>query len=56
LVADPIQKEDDSILQRRKRNEDQLTEDDLGLYGADIIAFLKARDAKKRAKKSLNEA
>ena len=29
---------------------------DLGVYGADIMAFLKARDAKKRAKKSLNEA
>jgi len=28
----------------------------LGLYGADIIAFLKARDAKKRAKMALNEA
>ena len=28
----------------------------MGLYGADILAFLKLRDAKKRAKKELNEA
>ena len=29
---------------------------DLGVYGADIMAFLKARDAKKRAKTALKEA
>ena len=28
----------------------------MGLYGADVIAFLRARDAKKRAKKDLKEA
>ena len=33
-----------------------MTESDLGLYGADVIAFLRARDAKKRAKKDLKEA
>ena len=28
----------------------------MGLYGADMLAFLRARDAKKRAKKDLKEA
>ena len=28
----------------------------MGLYGADVIVFLKARDAKKRAKKDNKEA
>ena len=33
-----------------------MTESDLGLYSPDITAFLKARDAKKRAKKEKKEA
>ena len=33
-----------------------MTESDLGLFSPDITAFLKARDAKKRAKKDLKEA
>ena len=33
-----------------------MIQSDLGVYGPDLLAFLKARDVKKRAKKSLNEA
>ena len=33
-----------------------ITDSDLGLYGADVVVFLKARDARKRAKKALKEA
>ena len=40
----------------RKRNEFELNETDLGIYGADMMAFLRARDVKKRAKKDLKEA
>ena len=56
FVEVQTQTEDDQILQRRKRNEDLITDDDLGLYGADVVAFLKARDAVKRAKKDLIQA
>ena len=33
-----------------------MKETDLGIYGADMMAFLRARAAKKRAKKDLKEA
>ena len=33
-----------------------MTENDLSIFGADIAAFFRARDAVKRAKKDLNEA
>ena len=40
----------------RKRNEFELIETDMGIYGPDMVAFLKARAAKKRAKTDLREA
>ena len=44
------------MLQRRKRSDELITESDLSVYGADMILFLKARDAKKKAKISLRDA
>ena len=51
-----VQKEDDSILKRRKHNELQIKESDFAQYGADIMMFLRARDAKREAKMALKEA
>ena len=47
---------DDSILRKRWRDEYEVKESDMGRYGPDLIKFLKARDAKKLAKKALKEA
>ena len=55
-VVVQVQKEDDSILQKRKRNVEQMTDSDMSLFGADIAAFLNAKKAKKRAKTGLKEA
>ena len=51
-----VPKEEDPILKVRKRNEFELIETDMGIYGPDMVAFLKARAAKKRAKTDLREA
>lgn len=51
-----VQTDDDPILGKRPRKEVEVTESDMGRYGPDLIQFLKARDAKKVAKKALKEA
>ena len=51
-----VPKEKESMLQKRKRNEFNFTETDMGKYGHDIAAILNARAAKKRTKQACMEA
>ena len=51
-----VPKEQESMLQKRKRNEFNYVESDLSKYGYDIAAILKARDAKRKAKQACMEA
>ena len=48
--------DDDTILQKRPRRDFEVNETDLGRYGSELVAFFKARDSKRTAKKLLKEA
>ena len=56
LVDVQVQRVDDSILHKGMRDEYEVKESDMSRYGPDLIKFLKAREAKKLAKKALKEA